>query len=128
MAKEDETPGANPAEIENLIEQIQGTNLEPGTKEKVERLLRTVVTPVELLQRRDLVLIGRAVIKKDRELLYLEWVERRVLRFKPPAEFALRVPSLTKKCLRYCWLSSFGLPHGTSSGNPLHSISINQTF
>jgi hypothetical protein len=24
MAKEDETPGANPAEIENLIEQIRG--------------------------------------------------------------------------------------------------------
>ena len=32
MAKEDETPGANPAEIENLIEQIRGMNLEPGAK------------------------------------------------------------------------------------------------
>jgi hypothetical protein len=30
MAKEDETPRTNPAEIENLIEQIRGTNLEPG--------------------------------------------------------------------------------------------------
>ena len=39
MAKEDETPGANPAEIENLIEQIRKTNLEPGAKEKIERLL-----------------------------------------------------------------------------------------
>ena len=38
MAKEDETPGANPAEIENLIEQIRGTNLDPRTKEKIERL------------------------------------------------------------------------------------------
>jgi hypothetical protein len=37
MAKEDETPGANPAEIENLIKQIRGTNLEPGAKEKIER-------------------------------------------------------------------------------------------
>jgi hypothetical protein len=36
MAKEDETPGANPAEIENLIKQIRGTNLEPGAKEKIE--------------------------------------------------------------------------------------------
>ena len=38
MAKEGETPRINPAEIENLIEQIRGTNLEPGAKEKVERL------------------------------------------------------------------------------------------
>jgi hypothetical protein len=29
--------------IENLIEQIRGTNLESGAKEKVERLLGTVV-------------------------------------------------------------------------------------
>jgi len=47
MAKDDETPGANPAEIENLIAQIRGTNLEPGAKEKVERLLRTVLILVE---------------------------------------------------------------------------------
>ena len=44
MAKDDETPGANPAEIENLIEQIWRTNLEPGAKEKIERLLRIVLT------------------------------------------------------------------------------------
>jgi hypothetical protein len=36
-----------------LIEQIRGTNLEPGAKEKVERLLRTVLTLVELLQRKN---------------------------------------------------------------------------
>ena len=52
MAKEDKTPGANPAEIENLIERIRGTNLDPRAKEKVERLLRTVVSLVELLQRK----------------------------------------------------------------------------
>jgi len=52
MAKGDETPRTNPAEIENLIEQIRGTNLEPRAKEKVERLLRTVLTLVELLQRK----------------------------------------------------------------------------
>ena len=34
MAKEDDTPRTNPAEIENLIEQIRKTNLEPGAKEK----------------------------------------------------------------------------------------------
>jgi len=44
MVKEDETPRTNPAEIENLIEQIRKTNLEPGAKEKIERLLRTVLT------------------------------------------------------------------------------------
>ena len=56
MANEDETPRTNPAEIENLIVQIRGTNLEPGAKEKVERLLRTVLTLVELLQRKTVTL------------------------------------------------------------------------
>ena len=50
MAKEDETLRTNSAEIENLIKQIRGTNLELGAKEKIERLLRTVLTLVELLQ------------------------------------------------------------------------------
>jgi hypothetical protein len=53
MAKEDETPRANPAEIENLVERIWRTNLEPGAKEKIERLLRIVLTLVELLQRKN---------------------------------------------------------------------------
>jgi hypothetical protein len=33
MAKGEEIPRTNPAEVENLIEQIRGTNLEPGAKE-----------------------------------------------------------------------------------------------
>jgi len=52
MAKENETPRTNPAEIESLIEQIRGTNLDPRAKDKIERLLRTVLTLVELLQRK----------------------------------------------------------------------------
>lgn len=36
MAKGEEIPKTNPAEIEKLIEQIRGTNLEPGSKEKQE--------------------------------------------------------------------------------------------
>jgi hypothetical protein len=32
----------------------------------------------------------------------------------------MRSPFVTKKTLRYCWLSSFDLPHGVSSGSPLH--------
>jgi hypothetical protein len=39
MAKGEDIPKTSPAEIEKLIEQIRETNLEPGTKEKVERLL-----------------------------------------------------------------------------------------
>jgi hypothetical protein len=70
MAKEDETPRTNPAEIENLIEQIRGTNLEPGVKEKVERLLRTVLTLVELLQRKN------TSIKKLREMIFGKRTER----------------------------------------------------
>src|SRR5215467_9378516 len=64
MAKGDETPRTNPAEIESLIEQIRGTNLEPGAKEKVERLLRTVLTLVELLGRRNI------SIKKLRQMIF----------------------------------------------------------
>src|SRR5215475_1637412 len=64
MAKDDETPRTNPAEIESLIEQIRGTNLDPRAKDKVERLLRTVLTLVELLQRKN------TSIKKLREMIF----------------------------------------------------------
>src|SRR5262245_61017350 len=63
MAKEDEAPHTNSAEIENLIEQIRRTNLEPGSKDKIERLLRTVLTLVELLQRKN------TSIKKLRQMI-----------------------------------------------------------
>src|SRR5262249_19999151 len=70
MAKGDETPRTNPAEIENLIEQIRGTNLDPRAKEKVERLLRTVLSLVELLQRKN------TSIKKLREMIFGKRTER----------------------------------------------------
>src|SRR5262245_10220331 len=70
MAKGDETSRTNPAEIENLIEQIRGTNLEPGAKEKIERLLRTILTLVELLQRKN------TSIKKLREMIFGKRTER----------------------------------------------------
>ena len=70
MAKEYEIPRTNPTEIENLIEQIRGTNLEPSAKEKVERLLRTVLTLVELLQRKN------TSIKKLREMIFGKRTER----------------------------------------------------
>src|SRR6516165_9135515 len=70
MAKDDETPRTNPAEIESLIEQIRGTNLDPRAKEKIERLLRTILTLVELLQRKN------TSIKKLREMIFGKRTER----------------------------------------------------
>jgi hypothetical protein len=70
MAKGEEIPRTNPAEVENPIEQIRGTNLEPGAKEKIERLLRTVLLLVDLLQRKN------ASIKKLREMIFGKRTER----------------------------------------------------
>jgi hypothetical protein len=50
MAKEYETPRTGPAEIESLIAQIRAANLDPRTKEKIERLSRTIIALVELPQ------------------------------------------------------------------------------
>jgi hypothetical protein len=70
MAKEDETPRTNPAEIESLIEQRRAANLDPRAKEKIERLLRTILTLVELLQRKN------TSIKKLREMIFGKRTER----------------------------------------------------
>lgn len=70
MAKGEEIPRTNAAEIENLIEQIRGTNLDSGAKDKIERLLRTVLSLVELLQRKN------TSIKKLRELIFGKRTER----------------------------------------------------
>jgi len=70
MAKGEEIPKTNPAEVENLIEQIRATNLEPSAKEKIERLLRTILILVELLQRKN------TSIKKLREMIFGKRTER----------------------------------------------------
>lgn len=70
MGKGEEIPKTNPAEIEKLIEQIRGTNLEPGAKEKIERLLRTVMALVELLQRKN------TSIKKLQQMIFGKRTER----------------------------------------------------
>ncbi len=70
MAKGEEIPKTNPAEVENLIEQIRATNLEPSAKEKIERLLRTILILVELLQRKN------TSIKKLREMIFGKHTER----------------------------------------------------
>jgi hypothetical protein len=64
MANRDGIPRTTPAEIENLIQQIRAANLDPGSKDKIERLLLTVLTLVELLQRRN------TSIKKLREMIF----------------------------------------------------------
>ena len=71
MANRDEIPRTTPAEIENLIQQIRSANLEQGSKDKIERLLRTVMTLVELLQRRN------TSIKKLREMIFGRRTEKR---------------------------------------------------
>jgi transposase len=70
VAKGEEIPKTNSSEIENLIEQIRKTNLEPGAKEKIERLLRTVLTLVEILQRKN------TSIKKLRQMIFGKRTER----------------------------------------------------
>ncbi len=64
MANRDEIPRTTPGEIENLIQQIRAANLDPGSKDKIERLLRTVMKLVEMLERRN------TSIKKLRDLIF----------------------------------------------------------
>jgi transposase len=64
MAKRDEIPRTTPAEVENLIRQIRAANLDPGSKDKIERLLRTVMALVDMLERRN------TSIKKLREMIF----------------------------------------------------------
>lgn len=70
MAKGEEIPKTSPAEIEKLIEQIRGTNLEPGAKDKIERLLRTVLALLELLQRKN------TSIKKLQQMIFGKRTEK----------------------------------------------------
>jgi hypothetical protein len=71
MAKGEDIPKTSPTEIEKLIEQIRETNLEPGAKEKVERLLRTAIVLVNLLQRKNM------SIKKLRDMIFGRRTEKR---------------------------------------------------
>jgi hypothetical protein len=53
MANRADIPRTTSAEIEQLIRQIRGANLNQGAKDKIERLLCTVLILVELLQRKN---------------------------------------------------------------------------
>ncbi len=66
MAKGDEIPKTNAAEIEHLIERFRGSNhnLKPSDAELIERLLRTVIMLLNLLERKNL------SIKKLRAMIF----------------------------------------------------------
>jgi hypothetical protein len=64
MANQEDLPRTSPTEIEQLIRQIRATNLDPGSKDKIERLLRTILMLVEMLQRRN------TSIKKLQEMIF----------------------------------------------------------
>lgn len=54
MANKEEIPRTSPEEIEALIDQIKATNLDPDLKAKTERLLRSLLGLINLLQRKSL--------------------------------------------------------------------------
>jgi transposase len=70
MAKGEELSKTSPAEIEKLIEQIRASNLDAPVKEKLERLLRTVIALLDLLQRKNL------SIKRLKNLLFGKKTEK----------------------------------------------------
>ncbi|HKX31708.1 MAG TPA: hypothetical protein VJ302_28745 [Blastocatellia bacterium] len=55
MAKNDEKiPKTNASEIEGLIKRLKGSQLKPGDAELIERLLRTMITLLNLVERKNL--------------------------------------------------------------------------
>jgi chorismate mutase len=52
MAKGEEIPKTDPAEIEAVIERLKQSNIDRRDVELIERLLRTVMVLVNLLQRK----------------------------------------------------------------------------
>jgi hypothetical protein len=71
MAKGPEIPKTDPAEIEILIDRLKQNKLEQRDVELIERLLRTVMVLVNLLQRKNL------SIKRLREMLFGRHTEKR---------------------------------------------------
>lgn len=71
MAKGEEIPKTNPTEIEALIARVRQSNIEQRDVELIERLLRTVLVLVNLLQRKNI------SIKKLRDLVFGRRTEKR---------------------------------------------------
>jgi len=71
MAKKEKIPKTNASEIEALIERFKGSQLKPGDAELIERLLRTVVMLLDLLERKNL------SIKKLKAMIFGPRTEKR---------------------------------------------------
>jgi len=71
MAKGPEIPKTDSAEIEILIERLKQNKLEQRDVELIERLLRTVLVLVNLLQRKNI------SIKRLREMIFGRHTEKR---------------------------------------------------
>jgi hypothetical protein len=71
MAKNEKIPKTNASEVEALIERFKGSQLKPGDAELIERLLRTVVMLLDLLERKNL------SIKKLKAMIFSPRTERR---------------------------------------------------
>ena len=67
MAKGPEIPKTDSAEIEILIEPLKQNKLEQRDVELIERLLRTVLALVNLLQRKNM------SIKRLRDLIFVSF-------------------------------------------------------
>ena len=80
MDKLDDIPTTDPAQIEQLIERLKQTNLEPHEMTLLERVLRTFLSLVSVLQEK------RASIKRLKQMIFGSKTEKRKSRRKPDAE------------------------------------------
>jgi len=64
MTKHDDIPTADPAQIEQLIERLKQTDLEPHETQLLERVLRTFLSLVSLLQQKN------ASIKNLKQMIF----------------------------------------------------------
>ncbi len=80
MDKLDDIPTTDPAQIEQLIERLKQTNLEPQEMTLLEHVLRTFLSLVSLLQEK------RASIKRLKRMIFGSKTEKRKSRSKPDAE------------------------------------------
>jgi hypothetical protein len=71
MAKDENIPKTKAPEIEVLIERFKSAQLKPGDAELIERLLRTVIMLLDLLERKNL------SIKKLRAMIFGLRTEKR---------------------------------------------------
>jgi transposase len=80
MDKLEDIPTTDPAQIEQLIERLRRNNLEPHEVRLIERLLRTFLSLVSLLEEK------RASIKRLKQMIFGAKTEKRKAKPKPDAQ------------------------------------------